>query len=332
MICAKQRAVTSQQLMGQLPSARVRPSKPFQHSGIDYAGPFQLRSMRGRGAKMYKGYLIVFVCMTTSAVHLEITSDYTTAGFLAAFKRFSGRRGIPSCIYSDCGTNLVGADKELRAMFSAASSQWRHLAHLLSCDGTEWKFNPPAAPHFGGKWEASVKSVKTHFKKVVGATTLTYEEFSTVLVQIEAVLNSRPLCSISDDPNSYEILTPAHFLIGSSLTVVPEPSLLDVNISRLSRWQHLRRMIDDFWLKWERFYLQFIQNSNKWYQQRNLPQVGRLVLIKDERFPPSKWALGRITYLHPGPDGFARVATVKTPTTTLTRPVTKLCVLPSADN
>ncbi|XP_071052898.1 uncharacterized protein [Onthophagus taurus] len=175
MQCEKQRAITSQQLMGQLPPPRVTPSRPFLHSGVDYAGPFQLRTIRGRGGRFYKGYLILFVCLSTSAIHLEVATDYSTSGFIAAYKRFTGRRGLCKCIYSDCGTNLVGADRELRNLFSAANKEWRALAQLLADDGTAWKFNPPSAPHFGGKWESNIKSVKNHLKKIVGSTTVLQE-------------------------------------------------------------------------------------------------------------------------------------------------------------
>ncbi|XP_071056931.1 uncharacterized protein [Onthophagus taurus] len=269
---------------------------------------------------------------TTSAVHLEVATDYSTSGFLAAYKRFSGRRGISECLYSDCGTNLVGADRELRSMFSAASKEWKEMASLLSGDGTRWKFNPPGAPHFGGKWEAGVKSVKGHLRKIVGSTLLTYEEFNTVLIQIEAVINSRPLCSISDDPNNFDVLTPAHFFIGNALTVVPEPSVFDEKISRRSRWQLLRRMVEDFWKIWEKFYLQSMQNATKWFNQQNLPQIGQLVLIRDERLPPAKWSLARILQIHSGADGHARVATLKTANSTLVRPFAKLSILPDCTN
>ncbi|XP_071055128.1 uncharacterized protein [Onthophagus taurus] len=302
IVCVRLRAETSQQLMGQLPPARVIPSRPFLHTGVDYAGPFLLTTFRGRA---------------TSAIHLEVATDYSTAGFMAAYKRFTARRGLCQCLYSDCGTNLVGADRELRSLFSAASK-----------DGTGWKFNPPAAPHFGGKWEAGVRSVKNHLRKVVGSTLLTYEEFTTVLIEIEAILNSRPLCAVSDDPSNYDVITSSHFLIGSSGSVVPEPSLLDEKVSRLTRYQHLRRLVEEFWKRWKDFYLQSVQNSTKWFKGKNLPAIGDLVLVKDERLPPSKWLLARITELHPGKDGLVRVATIKTSTTTLVRPLVKLCLLP----
>lgn len=136
---------------------------------------------------------------------------------------------------SDCGTNLKGADAELQKLFSLTSKELGHLASMLANNGTQWKFNPPGAPHFGGKWEAGVKSVKYHLKKIIGDSLLTYEEMMTFLTQIEAVLNSRLLSPLTDDPDDLNALTPGHFLIGTALSVVPEPSLEIVKTSHLSR-------------------------------------------------------------------------------------------------
>lgn len=326
--CSRQRAITAQQLMGQLPSSRTQPSRPFSHSGIDYAGPMTLKTWRGRGAKTYKGYIALFVCLATSAIHLEIVTDYSAEAFIAAFKRFTGRRGICLTLTSDCGTNLVGADAELRRLFSASSAELGRLATLLANDNTEWRFNPPSAPHFGGKWEAGVKSVKFHLKRVIGDATLTYEEYSTLLIQIEAVLNSRPLCPLSDDPTDVDALTPGHFLIGAALNTVPEPSLTHLPESRLSRWQRQRQIVEQFWTRWSTEYLQRLQAATKWRHQSHNLKVGTLVLIADERYPPSKWPLARITAVHPGTDGLVRVVTVRTQSSTYKRPITKLCPLP----
>ncbi|XP_029177147.1 uncharacterized protein LOC114945202 [Nylanderia fulva] len=215
--CTRQQAVTGLQQMGQLPASRATPCRPFYHTGVDYAGPLTLKTFRGRGAKTYKGYFVIFICFSTSAMHLEVATDYSTDGFIAAYKRFTGRRGICSTITSDCGTNLIGADFELRRLFKASTTEWTHIASQLANDGVTWKFNPPSAPHFGGKWEAGVKSVKFHLRRVIGDTLLTYEEMNTLLIQIEAVLNSRPLSALSDDPTDVSALTPGHFLIGSPL-------------------------------------------------------------------------------------------------------------------
>ncbi|XP_071580460.1 uncharacterized protein [Temnothorax nylanderi] len=175
------------------------------------------------------------------AVHLEAVSDYTTEAFLAAFRRFTSRRGLCAEVFPDCDTNFVGTDRVLREVFRAASPDGRRIANAATAEGIKWHFNPPAAPHFGGLWEAAVKSTKHHLRRVIGETTLTFEELSTFLAQVEAWLNSRPLQALSDDPDDVSALTPGHFLIGAPLLDVPEPSLTEKNDNALSRWQHLQK-------------------------------------------------------------------------------------------
>lgn len=311
--------------MGQLPKTRVSPTRPFLNTGIDYAGPLTLKTWRGRGAKTYKGWIAVFVCFSTSALHLEAVSDYSTDAFIAAYRRFTGRRGICSQLFNDCGTNFVGADTALKTLFTSSSKEHDNLSALLANDGTQWSFSPPAAPHFGGKWEAAVKSIKYHLRRVIGDTVLTFEELSTLLVQVEAVLNSR---SLSDDPEDLSALTPGHFLIGSALSTIPAPSLSTVSMSRLSRWQLIQQQLEHFWNRWSAECLQRYQSISKWHHSSNELKIGSMVLLTDERFPPSKWPLARVLALHPGSDGFNRVATIKTISSTLTRPITKLCILP----
>ncbi|XP_070522380.1 uncharacterized protein [Cardiocondyla obscurior] len=330
--CARYRGQRAQQLMGRLPVDRVTPSRPFLNTGLDYAGPFSLKTWRGRAARSYKGYLAIFVCLSTSAVHIEIVTDYTKEAFIAAFKRFSGRRGISATIRSDCGTNFIGADSELRHLFNSTSKELREIANLLANDGTKWIFNPPAAPHMGGKWEAAVKSTKFHLRRVLGDTLLTYEELNTIIIQIEAVLNSRPLCPLSEDVSDLSALTPAHFLIGQPLTVVPEPDLSTVPAARLTRWQLLRSKVDQFWKRWSSECLQRYQAISKWHHPTNTIKEGSLVLIIDERYPPGKWPLARVTKIHPGADGLTRVVSLKTASSSFTRPINKICILPVCSN
>jgi hypothetical protein len=159
------------------------------------------------------------MCLATKAIHLEIIEDYTTAGFLAAFLRFVSRRGLPAHMYSDNDTNFHGADRELRISLQAMRTDSTLQANLAN-DGMQWHFIPPAAPHFGGLWEAGVKSFKFHLRRAIGSRTLSKAEFATLLCQIEACLNSRPIAAVSDDPGDLFALTPGHFLIGRSLLSV----------------------------------------------------------------------------------------------------------------
>ncbi|XP_046145649.1 uncharacterized protein LOC123988934 [Osmia bicornis bicornis] len=330
--CARFRGLRAAQLMGQLPPARVTPARAFLSTGVDYAGPVLLRTWKGRGAKTFKGWIALFVCFATSAVHLELVSDYSSDGFLAAYRRFISRRGICQTLFSDCGTNFQGADAELRRLFASASKELHELAGRLANDGTKWEFNPPAAPHFGGKWEAAVRSVKHHLRRTIGDTLLTFEELTTLLIQVEAILNSRPLCPLTEDPEDLSALTPGHFLIGDALTSVPEPSLTSIVSSRLSRWQLIQQKVQHFWTRWAAECLHNYQTISKWHHPSHELKVGSLVLLTDERLPPSKWPLARILQLHPGKDGLTRVVTLKTVSSTLQRPITKLAVLPTHDD
>ncbi|XP_044583030.1 uncharacterized protein LOC123264053 [Cotesia glomerata] len=328
VICTRHRGERAQQLMGQLPAARVQPTRAFLHTGLDYAGPITLKTFQGRGATRSKGWIAVFVCMFSSAVHLELVTDYTAAAFIAAYRRFTSRRGICHTLYSDCGTNFVGADKELKRLFAAGSRTLRELSTLIAQDGTNWKFNPPGAPHFGGKWEAAVKSIKFHLRRTIGDSLLTLEQYSTLLAQIEAILNSRPLTPLNEDPADLAVLTPGHFLIGQSLTAIPEPSLTDLQPARLSHWEQVQQMVQHFWKRYYQDCIHRYQAISKWHHRRNQIKVGSVVLITTEDLLPTKWPLAKVIAVHPGEDGQIRVVTVKTVNTELVRPITKLCVLP----
>jgi len=330
VICARYSAKLQQQMMGNLPSSRVVPARPFLRCGVDFAGPFTLRAIPSRSKCTFKAYLAIFICFTTRAVHLEVVSSLSSEAFLATFRRFVSRRGKPSDIYSDCGTNFVGAAKEMKEVskFLQIPANNNTIANELSKDFIQWHFNPAGAPHMGGLWEAGVKSVKFHLYRIMGSSRLTFEELTTAMAQIEACLNSRPLCPVSVDPNDFSVLTPGHFLVGAPLTAVPELSLTDVKEGRLSRWQLVQKMTQHFWRRWSGEYISRMQQRPKWLQQSNKIKLNSLVLIKDERYPPLKWKLGRVTELHPGTDGLVRVVSLRTAEGEFQRPVVKVCLLP----
>ena len=224
-------------------------------------------------------------------------------------------------------TLFVGASKEIKSIFSQDSSNPNKFTNYLTKQGIEWKFNPPAAPHFGGLWEAAVKSTKFHLKRVVGDHALSYEELSTLLSMIEACLNSRPISPISDDPTDLEALTPAHFLIGRSLLSLPEDSLESEKILLCQRWKLVSQMRDCFWKRWKNEYLQSLQLRSKWQLAKLNLRVGDFVLIMSEICPPSRWPLARVLQVHPGADGLVRAVTLRTASSVFERPIAKLILL-----
>ncbi|XP_036317844.1 uncharacterized protein LOC118732845, partial [Rhagoletis pomonella] len=193
----------------------------------------------------------------------------STSAFLAALNRFVSLRGKPKTIWSDNynATNFVGAKNELAELLRLfkSSSHTEAIVHQCLNDGIDWQFiPPPRSPHFGGLWEAAIKSAKYHFKRTVGLSVLTFDELRTLTCQISAIFNSRPLCPLSENPDDIEVLTPAHFLTGAPLTPIVEPDVTLINLNRLDRWQRVSRILQIFWEKWSKEYLTILQQRAKW--------------------------------------------------------------------
>ena len=252
--CFRYRPRALDPMMANLPVDRVTEAlRPFDVCGVDYAGPFTIRESKRRGKiPTSKAYIAVFVCFKTKAVHLELVSSLTTEAFLAALKRFSARRGTSSHIYSDNGSNFIGAAREINEMYEFLKKEETEITTTLAVQHITWHFIPPRAPHFGGLWEAAVKSVKRHLTITVKDSLYTFEEYYTLLTEIEAILNSRPLTQLSSDPNDYTALTPSHFLTGDSLLQPAERHYVDVPDNRLNRWQHLQKLKEHYWKRWTR--------------------------------------------------------------------------------
>ncbi len=316
-----------QPIMANLPRDRTVPSPPFHVTGLDYAGPFLVRQGLGksRSRKLEKCYIGVFVCFSTKALHLELVSSLTANSFLLALRRFVSRRGKPSKIVSDNGTTFVGAHRELKTFLESNQDTLKCNA---TNEGIDWQFICPYSPHMGGLWESGVKSVKHHLKRVLANAHLTFEELITTLAQIEAILNSRPLSPLSSEPNDLVPLTPAHFLIGRPLTAAPDENLEDIKLNRLTRFQLVQRLCQHFWRRWQQDYISELQHKQKWKVSRGQLSEGTLVLIRDDQALPTDWKLGRITQLHPGSDGVARIASILTSTGPIKRNFQKICPLP----
>jgi len=326
--CFRNKPRQAQNLMGDLPKARVSVSMPFHVTGVDYAGPFIIKDKKGRGSKTSKCYICLFICFAIKAIHLELVSDMTTESFIAALRRFSSRRGKPAHIYSDNGSNFVGANRELNELGNFLMKEGTVISKAINDMGINWHFIPAYSPHFGGLWESGVKSTKYYLKRIAGNATLTFEEFSTLLAQIEATLNSRPLIPMSSDPNDLMPLTPAHFLIGRTLTSVADPSLTHLPEARLFRWQLVQSLHQHFWKRWSKEYISELQQRTKWKNPFRPIKENTMVIIKDDNLPPFKWRLARVIAVHPDQNKSVRIATVKTTAGVLRIAAAKLCPLP----
>ena len=311
-------------MMADLPAERIAPARAFSQTGIDFAGPLYVKD---DGVK--KTYISICVCMTTKAVHLEIVGRLTKEHCILSLKRFIARRGLPAKILSDIGSNFIGTRNELLKVQELLNreKQENSIINFINNQGIEWVTIPTKAPHFGGLWEAAVKSLKRHMRRVIGLQVLNYKELVTIITQIEAVLNSRPLYPMSNDPTDLSPLTPGHFLIGSPLLSLPERETDDATPLPI-RIQLIKKIQDDFWKRWKRDYLVTLQIRKKWFSTGPDMRIGDLVLLAEDNQAPLQWKIGRIQETYPGNDDIVRVVKVKTATGQLIRPVAKLRKLP----
>ncbi|XP_055522570.1 uncharacterized protein LOC129716754 [Wyeomyia smithii] len=332
--CMRARPTQLHQLMGQIPVDRLAPNPPFSITGIDYAGPVNIINRRTRGATSSKGYIALFVCFCTRAVHLEAVSDLSTSAFIAAFIRFSSRYGLPSRIHSDNATNFRGAARKFRELYRHINETERNdqVTDFFSNKGIEWKFIPARSPHHGGLWEAGVKVAKSFLSKIGGDACFTFEELSTVLAQVSACMNSRPISPLSNDPNDPQPLTPAHFLIGRPLHSVPEINQLERHIGSLSRWEFVQRIAQQFRARWQKEYVLSLQRMAKWQKAAPNISAGDFMLLVDDNEKPKQWPMGRIVGTFPGTDGHVRVVDVKTANGTTRRDVRRLRRIPLDDD
>ncbi|XP_065189637.1 uncharacterized protein LOC135820248 [Sycon ciliatum] len=193
--------------MPQYPKEKVTGGRtPFTTTGVDYFGPVTVKS----GNESVKAWVVLFTCLTTRAVHLEAVRDMTTKTFLMAYRRFIARRGTPKKIISDNGKQFKLASTILDNVWNAID-ECPDVVNYLTANGTTWSFITELAPWMGGFYERMVQTVKRSLRKSIGRSLLTHYEFEMLLIEVEAVVNARPLTYVSDDPTPL-VITPAHFL------------------------------------------------------------------------------------------------------------------------
>ena len=242
MHCCRRNAKPGEQIMAELPLARLQMNlHPFVYTGVDYFGPLMICQKRSN----VKRYGCLFTCLTTRAVHLEVSIDLLSDAFINALRRFLSRRGPVVLIYSDNDTNLVGAERILHESIQ----QWnQHQIHdFLLQNDIRWTFNPPMASHMGGAWERMIRSVRQILTLLTADRTLNDDQLHTFLLEAEAILNSRPLTPVTIDPEGAKPLTPNH-LLKLNLTGNLPPTITDGKDCYSKRhWRHVQFLAVRFW-------------------------------------------------------------------------------------
>ena len=230
LYCKRRSCTPIHPKMSEIPKDRLAINqKPFTNCGIDYFGPYSVKSSKGtRSTKaIHKRYGVVFTCLTCRAIHLELAGDLSTDAFILALQRFISRRGHIKVIRCDNGTNFIGAESELKHIVKQID--YDKVVQHFSLKNIEWKFNPPSSPWMGGVWEAIIKSVKRALRVITRDRVFKEDSLHTFLCEVESILNKRPLLSVSDDINDYDVLTPYHFLYGCSPTTESETSNFELD-------------------------------------------------------------------------------------------------------
>ena len=276
-----------------LPGYRVSQSRPFAVTGVDYAGPLHVKE----GTRIEKRYIALYTCASTRAVHLEVAQDLSAEAFLRTLQRFSARRSYPQMLISDNGSNFVSSAKILKSW-----EENHRVRSTLNQNKCKWHFNPSRAPWFGGFFERIVKMVKLCLQKTLQRTMVTEDELHTVLCEIEADLNDRPLTSISDSVDDHQPLTPSQLMLGHRLDSVPvaildpeeefDPSMFTAELLT-RRQRNVQRVLHHFQTRFRKEYLTILRHHATEAGEIVAPKVGDIVQIHDEG-PRLLWNLGRI--------------------------------------
>ncbi|XP_039762492.1 uncharacterized protein LOC120635541 [Pararge aegeria] len=313
--CRIHKAVPITTPLGDLPVERLQHKQyPFTCTAVDYFGPITIKI----GRKTDKRWVALYTCLTTRAVHLEIATSLSADNMILTLRRMIARRGTPKTMFSDNGTNFIGANKEIKTAFEKMIDKSKEK-------GIQWKFIPPGAPHMAGAWERLVRSVKTALTATLNTRHPQEEILHTLLLEAEHLINSRPITEVSLDPDDQEGLTPNHFLIGRSSAHLRMGDFTDDELIGPPTWKTLQRLTDHFWKRWLNEYLPTItprynNNQNGFIN----PTIGDIVIIIDNSLPRGTWPRGEIIKTYPGPDGKTRIGDVRTTAGILKRPVSRL--------
>lgn len=283
--------------MADLPADRMEATPPFTNVGFDVFGPWKIRTRKLRGGAIdSKRWGLVFTCLSSRAIHIEVLESMDANSFVCALRHFFALRGPAAKLRCDCGSNFVGGKSELEN--ALLEMDQRKVERYVTDQGCEWLFNPPHASHFGGVWERQIRTIRRVLDAMllgIGSSQLDNELLVTLMAEVTGIVNSRPITTVTHDIDNPSPLTPAMLLTMKSRPLSPPPGEFVVqDLYARRRWQRTQYLADQFWVRWRREYLQNLQDRSKWNKkQRNLT-VEDVVMVKDKDVARNEWPMGRV--------------------------------------
>lgn len=328
-ICRRLRGKNQHQLMADLPEERLNTSPPFSYVGLDVFGPFTVIARRTRGGHAHsKRWAVLFSCMSTRAVHIEVIETMDTSSCINALRRFFAIRGPAKQLRSDCGTNFVGAIKELGFHKMAKEDAVQKYLRDHSCT---WEFNPPHASHMGGAWERMIGIVRKILDYMLiqdKSQPLSHEVLCTFMAEISAIINARPLTPVSTNSDSPLILTPAML---QKVGLPPPVGVFSKGDHFRQKWKWVQSLADQFWYRWRSEYLPTLQTRRKWKTTQPDIQKGDLVLMRDTQAARNEWPMALVSDVFKSPDGKVRKVQIRVSkegwSKTYLRPITEVILL-----
>ena len=308
ILCKKARAKTCQQVMGDLPEERTRPTAPFEFTAVDLFGPYQVRDDIKRRVTM-KVWGVVFCCMSSRAVHAELASTLSTESFLLAYQRFTSLRGHPLKVWSDPGTNFVGARPVLAELYAFLGEQNKEtLEEFAAKHGTEWtwKISPADSPHRNGAAEAAVRIMKKALQSLRKGTDLSFNEFLTVLQLAANLANERPIDARTQSlEDRLKYITPNSLLLGRA-SQSSDIKTFNFATYPYKRLQEIQAQVNHFWKSWSQLAGPNLFVRGKWHTTERNVAVGDVVWLCDQNGLRGQFKLGRVTRVNPDSKGIVR--------------------------
>ena len=311
--CKYLRKLLEGQKMAALPDAIQGPSPPFYNIGVDLSGPIEVKAMTNKRAAM-KVWVVIFVCLNTKAVCMELAPGYATKDFMLAYNTHQSRHGVPSYVYSDRGSQLVAAHKELDK--DPIKYDWDSIAANASRQGTTWEFTPSGAQWRNGATESFVKKFKRSFYHLYHCTRLNYAEMLCAVKRIANILNDRPVSvqrtkTDALDEDFLHPLTPNMLIMGRSSSQPPMEGVHDVEDPHV-RMSFIDEIERAWWYQYKVQHFHSLMPTRKWMEQKRNIMVGDVVLIEySSKSLPGTYRLGRVRDVEIDPrDNLVRTCTV----------------------